>query len=79
MGAVRVWRGDGDESKDQGVAFDKWLEVMWANLAKIEKTSTVDEPSLEAEYEEEDEEEEEDYGDEEEEEEEGEGLVSLYG
>jgi hypothetical protein len=35
MGGARVWRSEGDESKDQGEAFDKWAEVMWANLSKL--------------------------------------------
>jgi tRNA wybutosine-synthesizing protein 1 len=39
MGAMRVWRADADESKDQGEAFDKWLEVVWTNLVKLEKAS----------------------------------------
>jgi hypothetical protein len=43
MGAVRVWRGDGDESKDQGEAFDKWAEVLWTNLAKLEAASKGEE------------------------------------
>lgn len=35
MGGTRVWRAEGDESRDQGEAFDKWAEVMWANLTKL--------------------------------------------
>lgn len=71
MGAVRVWRGEGDESKDQGEAFDKWLEVMWANLTKLEAAARAEagEDELDAQPDEE----EEDYDDEDDDE--GEPLV----
>lgn len=42
MGGLRVWRGEGDESKDQGEAFDKWMEVMWINLEKLEAAARAD-------------------------------------
>lgn len=58
MGGVRVWRGEGDESKDQGEAFDKWMEVMWTNLIKLEtaaKADSMDGEYVEDEYDDEDE------------------------
>ncbi len=69
MGGTRVWRGEGDESADQGEAFDKWLEIMWTNLAKLEaaaKADSLDDPEdIPADEEEDDDDEDDDEDDEE--------------